>query len=87
MEVLGVAQRLLCTLLGRKKGFSNWHHVTSAPGLKLLLGCLIMLQCQILQGGTPGGACRWGNPLGRMWARKEGPPLELAHAASCRPPI
>eukprot|EP00983_Pelagomonas_calceolata_P100321 1158554-Pelagomonas_calceolata.AAC.6 len=44
-----------------------------------------MLRCQILWRGT-GGACWWGDRLGRVWSRKEGPP-PLAYAASCRPPF
>eukprot|EP00983_Pelagomonas_calceolata_P092261 1157645-Pelagomonas_calceolata.AAC.9 len=48
-----------------KGGFSNLHHMTSAPGLQLLLGYLIMLRCQILRWGT-GGACWWGDPSGRV---------------------
>eukprot|EP00983_Pelagomonas_calceolata_P069462 1150370-Pelagomonas_calceolata.AAC.3 len=38
--------------------------MTSAPGLRLLLGLQIMLQCQILHGMVK-EACWWGDPLGR----------------------
>eukprot|EP00983_Pelagomonas_calceolata_P058435 1145487-Pelagomonas_calceolata.AAC.1 len=51
--------------LAEKGGISNLHQMTSTPGLKLLLGYLIMLCCQNLMGAT-GGACWWGNPSGQV---------------------
>eukprot|EP00983_Pelagomonas_calceolata_P081182 1155460-Pelagomonas_calceolata.AAC.5 len=41
--------------------------------LSCSLGRLIMLRC-LLRGATE-GACWWGEPLGLVWARKEGPSL------------
>eukprot|EP00967_Tisochrysis_lutea_P100780 scaffold150649_cov17-Tisochrysis_lutea.AAC.1 len=44
-------QGLFCTHFDRKGGFPTLHQVTSAPGLWVLLGRLIILQWQILQAG------------------------------------
>eukprot|EP00983_Pelagomonas_calceolata_P124671 1161131-Pelagomonas_calceolata.AAC.6 len=41
--------------------------MNSAPGLKLLLGRLMMLQCQLLQGDTGVAYCRtYQVPLGKL---------------------
>eukprot|EP00983_Pelagomonas_calceolata_P106231 1159211-Pelagomonas_calceolata.AAC.7 len=60
------------------------HKMTCAPGLKLLLGCLSMLWCQILR--DTGGACWWRDPSGGMWAWKEGP-LPACPRCKLPPPI
>eukprot|EP00983_Pelagomonas_calceolata_P001807 60751-Pelagomonas_calceolata.AAC.3 len=50
-----------------KRGFSNLHQMTSAPGLKLLLGRLIILQRQVLRGAlgelAGGGSHRESRPM------------------------
>eukprot|EP00983_Pelagomonas_calceolata_P128215 1161489-Pelagomonas_calceolata.AAC.5 len=56
---------MFCTHFGKKGETSNLHQTTSTPGLKLLLGHLIMLCCQNSMGAT-GGACWWGDPSGQV---------------------
>eukprot|EP00983_Pelagomonas_calceolata_P022664 713453-Pelagomonas_calceolata.AAC.4 len=58
--------------------------MTSAPGLKLLLGRLIVLRCQLCWGGGTGGACFWGTHRDGCERRRKDL-CQLAHAANCRP--
>jgi len=44
-------------------GLLNLLQMTSAPGLQLLLGCLIMLQCYSLCGGLLWGSVLLGAPV------------------------
>eukprot|EP00983_Pelagomonas_calceolata_P009683 313247-Pelagomonas_calceolata.AAC.6 len=73
VEVLCVAQRPFAPILAEKGGFSDLHQMTSALGFKLLLRCLMMLQCQVLQGDIGEHAGR-GYPSVRVQVREEGPP-------------
>eukprot|EP00983_Pelagomonas_calceolata_P117975 1160460-Pelagomonas_calceolata.AAC.2 len=57
VEMLCVASKAVPKPFWRNRGgLLNSHNMTSAPGLELLLGHPIMLQCEILHEG-PGGAC------------------------------